>query len=518
MNPKQGRHDIWVGAITVTATLLFVATGGALAASIVRDREAVDPALVVALLLNVALILFAWRRHRELATEEAEPAPDDRAHQLAVRDPLTGLLNRRSLGEDGATLLAAAAKRHKAVALLMIDVDRFKAITDLHGVSAGDALLRQVAAEITASLPGGSLSARIGTDEFACALLFDTAHPETVSLVAERVVSRLAQPLTCEGLILNVSASIGIARSDAGCAGIDALIRPADIAMQAAKDAGGNRLAWFDTAMEQALLEAKELEAELRAAIPQGEIIPYFEQQVDLVTGDLTGFEVLARWQHPRRGLLEPALFIPLAEKTGLISDLSLAVARLALLAARDWDPALIISINIAPRQLKDAWFAQKIVKLLAETGFPAGRLEIEITERALFDNLAMAQSILGSLKNQGVRLSLDDFGKGYSSIAHLRALEFDRIKIDRSHVLAMRELSESAEVVNAVARLGECFNVPVVAEGVADAATEERVRALGCTGGQGYLYGRPADVAATRRLQFDRRQLRGAEEQRLAS
>ncbi|MDO7842805.1 putative bifunctional diguanylate cyclase/phosphodiesterase [Sphingomonas immobilis] len=510
---KHDRQMLWIAAITFSAILLFVATGSVLLSRALSGQP-VGAFLVVALLLNVALILFSWFRHRELTVEEELPAPDERAYQLALRDPLTGLLNRRSLGEEGATLLAAAARRHKAVALMMIDVDRFKAITDLHGAAGGDALLRQVAAEITAALPGGSLAARIGTDEFACALLFDAGHPEPVTLAAERIVSRLAQPLTCEGLILNVSASIGIARSDADCAGVDALIRPADIATQAAMDAGGNRLVWFDPAMEHALLETKVLEAELRAAIPHGEIVPYFAQQVDLATGDLTGFEVLARWQHPQRGLLEPAAFIPLAEKTGLIADLSLAVTRLALLAARDWDPALVISINIAPRQLKDAWFAQKIIKLLAETGFPAGRLEIEITERALFDNLAMAQSILGSLKNQGVRLALDDFGKGYSGIAHLRALEFDRIKIDRSHVLAMRDDPESAAIVNAVARLGECFNVPVTAEGVADAATEERVRALGCTGGQGYLYGRPADVAVTRRLLFDRRQLR---EQRLA-
>ena len=195
---------------------------------------------------------------------------------------------------------------------------------------------------------------------------------------------------------------------------------------------------------------------------------------------------MLARWEHPTRGLISPEAFIPIAEETGMIADLSLSIMRQAFTAARDWDPELIISINISPWQLRDAWLAQKIIKVLTETGFPAQRCEIEITETALFDNLPLAQSIVGSLKNQGVRLALDDFGTGYSSLAHLRALPFDRIKIDKSFVTSLTESADSAAIVNAIARLGESLNLPVTAEGVEDAEIEERLTAIGCRQGPG--------------------------------
>ena len=278
--------------------------------------------------------------------------------------------------------------------------------------------------------------------------------------------------------------------------------------MYAAKKAGRNRFAWFDQSMERELKNRNDLENGLRSAIPAQQIVPYFEQQVDLTTGRLHGFEVLARWEHPTRGLISPELFIPIAEETGMIADLSLSVMRQAFLAARDWHPSLTISINISPWQLRDPWLAQKIIKLLTETGFPAQRLEIEITESALFDNLALAQSIVGSLKNQGVRLALDDFGTGYSSLAHLRALPFDRIKIDRSFVISINDNAESAAIVNAITRLGDSLNLPITAEGIEDAAIEERLRALGCSKGQGWLYGRPLSIPHARRYLAERRLL----------
>ena len=191
-----------------------------------------------------------------------------------------------------------------------------------------------------------------------------------------------------------------------------------------------------------------------------------------------------------------------------MIADLSLSVMRQAFLCARDWDAALTLSVNISPWQLKDAWLAQKIIKVLTETGFPANRLEIEITETSLFDNLALAQSIVGSLKNQGIRLALDDFGTGYSSLAHLRALPFDRIKIDKSFIMSIADNAESAAIVNAIIRLGESLNLPITAEGIEDAATEERLIALSCAKGQGYLYGRPLSAANVRRLLAEKRLL----------
>lgn len=512
--PKAARQDLLSGAITIAAILLFVGTGSSVLSSAVRyyvaDGDPTDRTLVIALLLNVALILFGWRRHTELQREvEVRTAAEERAQLLAARDPLTGFRNRRSLSEDGAALFAQAARRHKALALLMVDLDHFKTINDMHGHATGDGLLRLVSEEIAHAMPSVALMARLGGDEFACAFMFDPDHPDTVERVAERLVSKIAQPFVSDGLQLHISASIGIARSDGGCSSIDALMRSADIAMYAAKNAGRNRFAWFDQSMERELKARNELEVGLRTAIPRQEIVPYFEQQIDLTTGRLYGFEVLARWEHPIRGLIPPEKFISIAEDTGLISDLSLSVMRQAFIAAKDWEPGLTLSVNISPLQLKDPWLAQKILKVLTETGFPASRLELEITEVALFENLALAQSIVGSLKNQGMRISLDDFGTGYSSLSHLRALPFDRIKIDCSFVASINVNAESAAIVNAIVRLGESLNLPITAEGIEDAAIEERLRAMGCSKGQGYLYGRPLSAANARRLLAEKRLLR---------
>ncbi|MBX9731159.1 MAG: EAL domain-containing protein [Sphingomonas sp.] len=512
--PRTARRDLTSGAITVAAILLFVGTGSSALSSAIKyyfaTGDPTDRTLVIALLLNVALILIGWRRHNELRREvEVRAAAEERAQLLAARDPLTGFLNRRSLAEEGAALLVQAERRQKALAMLMLDLDHFKTINDMHGHATGDGLLRLVSEEIARAMPSVALMGRLGGDEFACAFLFDPAHPDTVERIAERLVSRVAQPFVSDGLQLQISASIGIARTDHGCASIDALMRSADIAMYAAKNTGRNRFAWFDQSMERELKARNELEVGLRTAIPRQEIVPYFEQQIDLSTGRLFGFEALARWEHPTRGLIPPEKFIAIAEDTGLISDLSLSVMRQAFLIAKDWEQSLSLSVNISPLQLKDPWLAQKIVKVLTETGFPASRLELEITEVALFDNLALAQSIVGSIKNQGIRIALDDFGTGYSSLAHLRALPFDRIKIDRSFVGSINVNAESAAIVNAIVRLGESLNLPITAEGIEDAAIEERLRAMGCSKGQGYLYGRPLTAANARRLLAEKRLLR---------
>jgi diguanylate cyclase (GGDEF)-like protein len=510
---EGARRDIIAGGIVVAAILLFVGTGSNVMQAAVRALIGIgggpDRALATALVLNVALILFGWRRHAALSQEvQVRAAAEERAHLLASRDPLTGFLNRRSLAEEGAAMFVRAQRRRKAMALMMLDLDHFKTINDMHGHAVGDALLRAVASEIAAVMPPIALTARLGGDEFSCGFLFDPSQPDTVERIAEKLVSRMAQPFEAEGLRLHISCSLGIARSDFDCASIDALMRSADIAMYAAKKSGRNRYAWFDQSMERELQVRNELESGLRTAIPRMEIVPYFEQQIDLSTGRLHGFEVLARWEHPTRGLISPELFIPIAEETGMIAELSLSIMRQAFLAARDWDPSLSISINISPWQLRDAWLAQKIIKVLTETGFPANRLEIEITESSLFDNLALAQSIVGSLKNQGVRLALDDFGTGYSSLAHLRALPFDRIKIDKSFVMSLNDNADSAAIVNAIVSLGESLNLPITAEGVEDAAIEERLRAIGCAKAQGWLYGRPLSVVAARRLLAERRLL----------
>ena len=210
---------------------------------------------------------------------------------------------------------------------------------------------------------------------------------------------------------------------------------------------------------------------------------------------------MLARWVSLLRGLISPDDFIPVAEETGMIGDLSISIIRKAMIEAKTWDPSLTVSVNISPVQLKDPWLAQKIVKLLIETGFPANRLEVEITESSLFKNLSLAQSIVGSLKNQGIKIALDDFGTGYSSLAHLRALPFDRIKIDRSFVSSMHDNAESAAIVSAIAGLGASLNVPITAEGIENESLIGKLSALGCTKGQGFHFGQPMTIEQVRVL-----------------
>jgi diguanylate cyclase (GGDEF)-like protein len=510
----RARRDLIAGGVLVCALLLFAARGSTVWQSIntlvgigrhSQRLEIGDQLLVSGLLLNLALILFGWRRYRDLAaTASLRARAEMHASTLARTDELTGVLNRRAFAEDGADRIAGQSKRDRT-ALLIIDLDHFRTVNDLHGHLAGDTVLRAASDIIRRALPASALAGRLDGDSFAVLIGFDPHHVGAIDAIADYIVGALAQPLVCKGLTAHVGATIGIARVEPDCQTMDALLRRATIALHVAKSAGRGRHAWFNASMERELISRNLVEAGLREGIPAGLFIPYYEPQVDLETGALIGFEVLARWNHPTRGVISPDHFIPIAEECGLIGDLSIAVMRRAFTEARDWDPALTLSVNIAPSQLKDPWLAQKIVKLLVETGFPAQRLEIEITESSLFQNLPLAQSIVGSLKNQGIAVALDDFGTGYSSLAHLRALPFDRIKIDKSFVIAMATDPESAAIVEAISRLGESLNLTITAEGVEDEAIAERLRRIGCAKGQGWHYGRPTPIAAVRRILAER-------------
>jgi EAL domain-containing protein (putative c-di-GMP-specific phosphodiesterase class I) len=292
---------------------------------------------------------------------------------------------------------------------------------------------------------------------------------------------------------------VGIAASDPADGPIPDLLRRADIALDRAKSIRSARATWFDEGMERALVAHSEIEQGIRYGLEHGQFIPYFEPQVDLLTGEIVGFEVLARWDHPLSGLIEPQRFIPIAEEHGLIGSLSEQVILAAMNQAASWDPSIKLSVNISPSQLADSWLAQRIVRLLSEAGFPADRLVVEITESSLFADLDLARSIVASLKNQGIKLALDDFGTGFSSLAHLRALPFDVIKIDRCFVSTITQQRESAAIVSAVSTLAAALNVPVTVEGIEDAATHAAVAGLGCAVGQGWYFGKPmnADQAA---------------------
>jgi EAL domain-containing protein (putative c-di-GMP-specific phosphodiesterase class I) len=253
--------------------------------------------------------------------------------------------------------------------------------------------------------------------------------------------------------------------------------------------------------MERALVAQGEIEQGIRFGLEHGQFVPFFEPQVDLSTGEIVGFEVLARWNHPLSGIIGPDVFITVAEENNVIGRLSEQVITEALREASSWHPSLKISVNISPTQLTDGWLAQRIVRILAETAFPANRLVIEVTESSLFADMDLARTIVTSLKNQGVRLALDDFGTGFSSLSHLRSLPFDIIKIDRSFVSNIDQKRENSAIIRAVTTLAGALSVPVCVEGIENEATYETVLSLGCAIGQGWYFGKPMRADQVREL-----------------
>ena len=508
-SPRVGKaqRDVVALGIAAAAIIMFVGAGGRVLPQVLsawsHGTRAPDAILVNALLLNVALIIFGWRRYRDLTREVGERREaEQRAFVLALTDPLTGCLNRRSVGPKTDELLAVAKSRSHAVAFLLFDLDNFKTINDLNGHVAGDALLNAAALRVSALLPAESVLARLGGDEFAAVVVFDSANPMAIDRLADRLLETVAKPIEHDGLSLETTISIGIASSDKARAGdgrIDAqaLLHNADIAMYHAKKQGRNCHYWFEPEMANELRFRSELETGIRRGLSRGEFVPFYEQQIDLETGDLVGFEMLARWQSPALGLVSPDIFIPIAEEIGVIAEMSEQLIAQALRDASTWAPSLTLSVNISAIQLRDPWFAQRILKLLVEANFPASRLEIEITESCLHENIGVVRSLITSLKNQGVAISLDDFGTGYSSLAQLRSLPFDRIKIDRSFVSSINASKDASTIIKSITSLGEGMNLPITAEGIESREVLDELRTIGKFKGQGYLYGRPIDAAA---------------------
>jgi diguanylate cyclase (GGDEF)-like protein len=505
----RAQRDFVALGIAVAALILFLGLGGRVMSQVMRSWMGVDqpPDLLLtnALLLNIALLIFGWRRYAELRREVSiRREAEEKARRMAESDPLTGCRNRRSATPAIEEMLRASAERQSEVALFLIDLDNFKAINDRFGHKIGDAVLVETAERIGRMLPPDAILSRMGGDEFACALLIEAGGRGRADRLASDVLSTISCPVSCDDVIVDVTVSMGLATSGQAGQGdtppADTLIHWADIAMYHAKKHGRDRYAWFEPQMESDVRFRNALQSALRHGIEKGEFVPYYEQQIDIQTGKLVGFEMLARWRSPEFGVVTPEMFIPLAEEMGVIGELSERLIRQALEDAKGWDDTLTLSVNISPVQLRDPWFAQKILRLLSESGFPPHRFEIEITESCLHENIAVVRAIITSLKNQGVCVSLDDFGTGYSSLAQLRALPFDRLKIDRSFVSELAKAGANSELVSAIVSLGRGLGLPIVAEGIENSEALEALRALGEIKGQGYLYGRPEDAEATLR------------------
>ena len=489
--------------IAAAAILLFLATGGSVLPALVRHWRGMgaepDVILANALVLNIAVILFGWSRYKALSRElAARRRSEQEALRLADTDPLTGARNRRSFLPAVNRLVDESLAAGRAVAVGLVDLDHFKNINDYHGHQIGDVVLLEVAARFTDLLPADALLARLGGDEFAFAVAYPPHAHDTIETLADRLVAAAARPIAAEDASLEISASIGMSTSreaewpDGSTGSGELLMNRADIAMYQAKKQGRNRLQWFEPAMEYEQRFRGELEAGIRRGIRGDEFVPYYEQQIDLETGELTGFEMLARWQSPDLGLVSPDIFIPIVEEMGLIEDLSRALMAQAFDDARMWHPRLTLAVNVSPLQLRDPWFAQKTLKMLVAHAFPPSRLEIEITESALTDNPAMVRNTLVGLRNQGIRITLDDFGMGYSSLSQLLTLPFDRLKVDRSFIRDLKHDDTNTKLVGAIISMGVGLDLPLVAEGIENDAILKTLRSMGQLKGQGYHYGRP--------------------------
>ncbi|UVI38573.1 putative bifunctional diguanylate cyclase/phosphodiesterase [Qipengyuania spongiae] len=510
---RKPERDVVALGIAFAAMILFVGTGGKVIPQLVAAWRgiAVQPDLLLtnALILNVALIILGCNRYRSLHRELlARRVSEEEARRLADIDPLTNCYNRRSFGPAMERQLAAARENGRAVSVILVDLDNFKQVNDINGHSVGDRVLQTAAERMADTLPADALLARLGGDEFACSVFHAPSNRDGIERLAARLIDRVGKPIDTDDLSIDVTISVGIASSDivdreqGAPASPQQIMQKADIAMYQAKKAGKNRQFWFEPSMEYELRFRNELESGIRRGIAKGEFVPYYEQQIDLDTGKLVGFEMLARWHSPDLGTVNPDIFIPVAEDIGVIAQLSESLIAQTIEDAKQWHPSLTISVNISPVQLRDPWFSQKLLKILVQHNFPPSRLEIEITESCLHDDIGLVRTMISSLRNQGMRISLDDFGTGYSSLAQLRSLPFDRLKIDRSFIREVHKSQASSKLVDAIVSMGDGLDMPITAEGIESGEILAALKRVGRLKGQGYHYGRPEPAEeVTKRL-----------------
>jgi diguanylate cyclase (GGDEF)-like protein/PAS domain S-box-containing protein len=417
------------------------------------------------------------------------------AHQ-AIHDPLTGLPNRSHFVDRLERELARAAGTHGRVAVLFLDLDRFKVVNDSLGHSAGDRLLVAVGDRLSAAMRNDDVVARFGGDEFTV-LCANVGRVES-ELIAERLAAALANPVALvEGEVF-VTASIGIALSDGRNETPETLLRNADAAMYRAKELGRDRTELFATPTHHRAVDNLRTGNALHRALERGELRMHYQPVLDLARGALTGFEALIRWQHPERGLVPPSEFIPLAEETGLIVPIGAWALEQACRQTVRWHEASIgrtrlsISVNLSLRQLAEPTLPNEVARVLRDTGLDPGSLWLEITESTLMRDVESALSALGALRALGLHLAVDDFGTGYSSMAYLERFPVESLKIDRSFVSELGHRADSTAIANAIVSLAHALRLKTVAEGIEHADQLALLRSMGCELGQGYLFGPP--------------------------
>jgi diguanylate cyclase (GGDEF)-like protein len=432
--------------------------------------------------------VIAVRDQRERLRTEAK------IRTLAFNDSLTGLPNRTRFFDLLALQASSRRTVDEAFAVLMLDLDRFKPVNDMHGHAAGDTVLAMVAERLTSILRTNDVVARLGGDEFAVLQL--TGHnPDAAEHLASKIVQAIAErPFLIDDHPVHLGVSVGIARAPNDGDDPAELMNQADLALYAAKAGGKGTYRYYDPSLDEKMRVRRSLEAGLRQALLVGELELHYQPLVDAKTGRITAAEALVRWNHPQRGQIPPIEFIGIAEETGLILPLGKWVLETACAEATSWPGGMSVAVNLSPVQFREPTLVEMVKAALSQSGLPSNRLELEITEGVLLSDEIRTLEVLQELRSLGVRISMDDFGTGYSSLSYLRKFPFDKIKIDQSFVRQVPHDEESAAIVRAIITMGSCLGMSTTVEGVETNAQFDFSVAEGCDTIQGYLISRPLD------------------------
>ena len=462
--------------------------------------------IIGALIVGCAGYAFGFRKILDLKREQGRRTlAESKADWISYHDFLTRLPNRRFLEEKAPEIVERNFGK-AGYGVLAFDLDGFKKVNETVGPDGGDMLLIDISKRLAGFLPE-SLILRLGSDEFliiagctASSRCENCSDPQQTLKLAEDLISLLNMPYDIKGTPISVGACVGLSSYPEHGLRLKDVVKQAILALSVAKRQGRNSFVEFQPEINEDLARRTRIERQLRGAVANGDIVPYYQPLIDLKTGAIVGFEALARWNTPEDGFISPDLFIRIAEDTGLISELSEHLLRRACKDARAWPKQVHLAFNISPRMLEDSNLGLKIFKILGETGLSPHRLEIEITESALVRDTDLAAAMIQDLRGAGIRVALDDFGTGYSSLAQLSALAFDKIKIDRIFVSGLEDDEKKSKIVRTTVALASGLGISTTAEGIEEQSQLDYLKQLGCSFGQGYLFGKavPQDQALT--------------------
>jgi diguanylate cyclase (GGDEF)-like protein len=472
------------------------------APNVSRKQETVelDEMLLLTIVAVAGVLFYTWRRAREHQRESRlRMAAEREVMNLAMHDPLTGLPNRRQFDDQLKAALVALPTAPEAHAVLLLDLNGFKKINDIHGHPVGDQVLIHVGARLLRAVRDGDLVARLGGDEFAV-IARNVAGAEGATSVALRILESLTAPITAGGVQHTIGTAIGVALSPQDGETTEELLRKADIALYRAKAERRSAVRFFEPEMDARLQERDDLERALSAAVADDGFVLCF-QPTRVSGGRVAGFEALPRWRHPTKGELEPERFFPIAEEAGLLAQLTEQLLRKACAAAASWPSDVRLSFNLPGGLLHDPAFGLRVLLALGDSRLVPNRLQLEIDEGALIRDAEAAQALLSPLRAAGVAIVADNFGTGYSDLQNLHRLKLDGIKIDRTFVGAMLHDRQAAVMVKALIGIGQGLDLAVSADGVINADQQAALLAHGCELGQGDLHGGPLSVEAAQAL-----------------